>query len=328
MKGLVAERYGELLYYRAQKDGMGFSRGDVVVEGRLIPAYPHIPRVLSPYGVVKNVPSALAEEKKDGYNVRVASIGGRLYAFLRSGLVDPFATALLSTSPPVRAFFAHHPSWVLNVEVVGDTPYTRPTGSTAFYAFDVMAGSAFLPVEERRRLLAALRVPQVPFLGRVERERDVIELMEALNRDCREGAVFKSPDRRKAVKLVTPCSDMEQLNSSPHLFDLPTRYVEQRLFRSALMELFLPGPASVEPLKERLKAFAKEGKVFSRHTFTVPTLWVWHEVKKVLARSKEIWVEELSVEEVEKGYRVTMRKVYRKSTRFLQAFLSGRAFVD
>ncbi len=328
LMALIVERYGELLYKRADKDSQGWRRGDVVVGERVIKAYPHIPRVLSPYGVVKNVPSAVAEEKKDGYNVRVALIGGKVYAFLRSGLVDPFATALFRRNPYVSAFLHHHPMAVLNVEVLGDTPYTRPLGRVEYYAFDVWEGS-FWPVYERRRVLASFRIRQVPLLGEVEKEADVIGIMRSLEKGCKEGAVFKSPQREKAVKLVTPCSDMEQLNSAPFLFDLPTRFVEQRLFRSALMELFsLHRWEGVGELKEKIRSFVEEGKVFSEHELTVPTLWVWREIEKVLGRSKEIRIEGVSISEVEEGYRVSFRKVYRKSTAFLQAFLSGKAFVD
>lgn len=328
-QGLVAERYGALLYRRAAKDGGGWQRGEVVVGGRVIPAYPHIPRVLSPYGVIRQLTQAYAEEKLDGYNVRLAIIDGELYAFLRSGLVDPFATALFRRVPPVMAFLRAFPDKVLNVEVLGDTPYTPPLGRVEYYVFDVMDGKSFLPVKERRALLARFRVRQAPLLGWVEREADVIDIMAVLERGCKEGAVFKTPAREKAVKLVTPCSDMEQLNKAAFLFDLPTRFVEQRLFRSALMELFLRRThESVAGLKKRLKDFVEEGVVYSEHSLTVPTLFVWQEIKKVLARSKEIMVWDEVMEEVEEGYRVSFKKVYKKSTHFLRAFLEGKAFVD
>ena len=80
--------------FRFKRELRGFSTGTVVTEGFLLPGFPHIPRI---FCLETGLPRYLsgpfyAEEKIEGYNVRLVSILGNIWAFTRRGYVCPFAT--------------------------------------------------------------------------------------------------------------------------------------------------------------------------------------------------------------------------------------------
>ena len=66
-----------------------------IIGKRVIWGYPHIKRIFTlKNGMKRNLDpgQVYAEEKIDGFNVRIAFIGKNIYAFSRGGFLDSFVT--------------------------------------------------------------------------------------------------------------------------------------------------------------------------------------------------------------------------------------------
>jgi hypothetical protein len=108
-------------YVRAAADRHELRRGAVLLEGRVLPFYPRIGRVFHlEQGLAKLVwprtDRVWAEEKIDGYNVRLARAGGRVLPFTRGGFCCPFTADRLADLGDVEPFLA---------------PSSRPPSATA-----------------------------------------------------------------------------------------------------------------------------------------------------------------------------------------------------
>jgi len=255
-----------LAYVRFRDDWHHIPRGTVLAEGRAIWGYPRIGRILR---LETGLPEQLggpfqAEEKIDGYNVRIVRLAGRTLAFTRGGFLCPFTTDRLPDLMDA-AFLEAEPERVVCAEVAGpDNPYL--SGHPPFvredvrlFVFDLMDldRPEFVPPDRRAALVEAARLPAAPVLGRYT-PRDVPALRALLRRldaEGREGVVLKAldPPWRRA-KYVTAASAIADVRAgAAALRQLPPEYFTNRILRLALF-LDEEGVGADPELERRLGA--------------------------------------------------------------------------
>ncbi|WP_019590147.1 MULTISPECIES: RNA ligase [unclassified Thioalkalivibrio] len=242
-----AQEYAGLHYHRLLEAVDGHPRGSVVLPGgRVLPGYPSIARIQSlEAGLHRQfVAPFRAEEKIDGFNVRILREGDAVYAFSRGGFVCPFATDRVPDFVDTTIFEAE-PDLILCAEIAGpDTPYLE--GSSAqverdveLFVFDMMRRDrpGFLPHAEREALERAHRLPHAQRHGRFS-PQDVDALRElVLKLDARsvEGLVLKEEDGDRRAKYVTGRSCINDIRvCGNQLLDLPPEYFTHRLMRLAI----------------------------------------------------------------------------------------------
>lgn len=236
-----------LEYLRLTETVTGFPRGSVVLpDGVVVPGYPSIARIHAlATGLHQQFQGPFwAEEKIDGYNVRVLQHDGRAYAFSRGGFVCAFSTDRLPDFLP-PGIFEREPDLVLCAEIAGpDNPYLE--GSPPFvtedvqcFVFDLMRKGrpGFLAQAEKMRRIEMLGLPATRMLGRflptdTAALRDLIRQLDA---DGSEGLVLKAEDGSTRAKYVTGRSNITDIHvCSTQLLDLPPEYFTNRLMRLAM----------------------------------------------------------------------------------------------
>ncbi len=335
---------GEIDYIRFRDGFRGIERGTVVTRKRVIHGFPHIKRIFTlENGLARNVraPWLYAEEKIDGFNVRVASIDGKICAFSRGGFLDAFVTEK-AREAGLDGFFRDHPEKVLCAEMIGNTPYTPPEKDfdVKMFVFDIDRGDGtYLPCQERYSLLKEHGILGVPVLGRFAAGdiRGLGSLILSLNKGRREGMVLKSEDRTEAVKYVTPWSDIEDISrSSRLLFDMPIGFYYQRVLRSAFfisdfglgrdeyaMKL---GKAFYEGLEKAIKD-AKGGKETDEEfEILIKNPAVWEDIRHHM--SHDVRLEEISRAKENGRIRIRFRKIFKRTSKTLISYAGGRGICD
>lgn len=335
----VAEEEGFLRF--SEKAG-GVPRGTVVIGERAIPGYPKIKRVFAlEKGIERNIssPEFVAEEKIDGYNVRAAMHGGKLYCFSRGGHVDHFAMEKLGEDPALRKFFAGNPGWVLCGEMAGNTPHTPPNDfyDVRYYIFDIMREDGdFLGPMERRKMCEECGLLPVPLVG-VFRKGEIRRLKEEvrkLDRAGKEGIVMRGlGPGREIVKYVTPTSDINDLKeASSKIFDMPAGFMKQRVFRSAvsIRELALARERYSRmignALYNGLSGALAKGAVEEKFRVRVKDISTWEKMLKGMG--KEVEIREGRRRKIPEGYQIEFTKIYREGTKRIRRALEGHPQED
>ncbi|MFV8834904.1 RNA ligase [Aquisalimonas sp.] len=243
----VQDRFETLRYTRLVDTVGGYPRGSVVIDdGIVVPGYPSIGRVQSlAAGLERHFDDAFwAEEKIDGFNVRIVRHGDDLYAFSRGGFVCPFSTDRLPDLVD-PAILDDEPGLVLCAEIAGpENPYLEGCPpdikeDVALFIFDMMDTTSghFLHQEHRMSRLDYYALPAARIFGRY-RPMDVQPLRELiLELDARgsEGLVFKAERDDVRAKYVTGRSNIVDIAlCGDQLLDLPPEYFTNRLMRLAL----------------------------------------------------------------------------------------------
>lgn len=240
--------YDGLRYLRFNDKLHNIPRGTVVLGGRVIPGYPSIGRIfVLEAGVKENLRGEFyAEEKIDGYNVRVIRHAGELLALTRGGFICPFTSDRLPDLAPFAAVFDDEgEDLIVCGEVAGpDNPYINAAVCTVdkdigFFAFDLMRcdRSGFVSLPRRERLLQQHALPRAELLGkfRPTQLRQLRQLVLDLERRGVEGVVFKPVGHEPRIKYVTPGTNLADIISDvPLLAELPEEFFELRLLRLAL----------------------------------------------------------------------------------------------
>jgi len=240
-------RYESLRYARLTENVAGCPRGSVVLpDGTVIPGYPSIARIHSlSAGLSAQFRGHFwAEEKIDGFNVRIVRHGDEVYAFSRGGFVCPFSTDRLPDFMDLSLFEAE-PELVLCAEIAGpDNPYLEGapafvTADVALFVFDMMFKNApgFLSPREKLDRIARHALPATRIFGRF-RPTDLEALRRLilqLDAEGAEGLVFKGEREANRAKYVTGSSNIADIRvCSGQLLDLPPEYFINRLLRLAL----------------------------------------------------------------------------------------------
>lgn len=243
----VQQRFENLEYIRLTETVCGYPRGSVVLpDSTVIPGYPSIARIHSlSAGLREQFRGHFwAEEKIDGYNVRILSHQGRAYAFSRGGFVCPFSTDRLPDLMPMSVFDAE-PDLVLCAEIAGpENPYLEGSPphierDVRLFIFDMLRKGqpGFLPQNAKMRLLEQHSLPATRIFGRF-RSTEVEPLrmlILQLDGEGAEGLVLKAEVDGNRAKYVTGRSNVTDIQvCSAQLLDLPPEYFTNRLMRLAL----------------------------------------------------------------------------------------------
>lgn len=342
-KGKLVFHDEALKYARFTAEFRGFARGTVIAGSRMVPAYPHIKRIFTlRKGIERNIKSdtVYIEEKIDGYNIRIAYINNTPVAFSRGGFVEYFVTEKLGDG--IRKFLSKHQDAVLCAEVIGNTPYTRPTDKfdVKILVFDIGRGDGgYLGCDERRRVLDKYEIESVPLLGRFEKT-DIERIRQtalSMLKSKKEGIVIKSADRKEAVKYVTPFADIEDIaNNSRLLFDMPLGFYMQRVLRSAMFIKDFGfdhaeyarglGNAFYERLMQTLQQIESGEDADEEFEILIKNRKTWDMLMKQMSR--EVKIEKIFEREENDRTRIRFRKIYRKTTRRLRELLNGKGIED
>lgn len=342
--GKVQKLKEEIEYYRFRKRTKGVERGTVITNKKIIWGFPKIKRIFTlEKGLERNIEgeTIYLEEKIDGFNVRVVKINGKIYAFSRGGFLDAFATEK-AREMKLEKFFSKNPKKVLCGEMIGNTPYTEPSSKydVRFLVFEVDNGDgSYLSVQERYKVLDEYKIESVPRLGKFKKNnlKKIMSVANSLNRDGKEGMVIKSANRKDVAKFVNPRADIDDIGKCSHrFFDMPSGFFDQRILRSGIyMKDFALdrskygkrlGEAFYIGLMKGLKQIEKEGDVSDYFEISIKDGSIW---KKIVGHAgKEIKFEVVYRKKINGKTKIGFKKIYKKTSRLLRAYLNGKAVED
>ncbi len=350
-KGVEILDYRGIKYSRYSDRCEGHARGEMFIHTgkyrRIVKDYPHIFRVFRMHEGIKRFfgnGSFYAEEKVDGYNVRIIKHKENLLAITRGGLICPFTTEWVESwrnRYPFDEFFEMYPGAALCAEFLGDNPYNSkrdrniPPG-LSFFCFDIMRpDGSFLPVEERYSVTEKLGLSCVKSYGMfttadVGRLRDI---MLDLNSRVREGLVMKKPGSDGAIKFVTAASDLADLEQFLVFFyDIEPGFYSNRLMRISLFvqefgldesEYMERTGAAIIKGYAALKDYAGSYEDFTVYMHSVET---WEALKKLILKHVDVVNEKPHPAMIDgmRLFRVSFRRSHKKSTLRYREILSGQ----
>ncbi len=342
--GKIQRLKGELDYLRFKDSFMGVERGTVISGNHIIWGFPHIKRIFTlENGLKRNIKgdTVYAEEKIDGFNIRIGRINGKIFAFSRGGFLDAFVTEK-TREMKVTEFFGDHEDHVLCAEMLGNTPYTRPTKDfdVKIFVFDIDVGDgSYMAPQKRYDILRKYGIESVPQLGKFKSDdyAGLGRLMQALNRGRKEGMVLKSSDRTSVVKYVTPFADIDDIEkTSGNFFDMPAGFYYQRILRSAFSINDFGfekddysrklGKAFYEGLGKSLEKARKGEEIDEEFEILIKDKKIWDDIRAHMSRS--IKLEKLWEREEKGKTRIRFRKVYKKTTKKLISYAQGKGIID
>ncbi len=338
-KGRIEQRDG--VYRFSEKLG-SIPRGTVVIGKRVVYGYPKIMRIFSlSEGVNRNLHAGdvWVEEKIDGFNLRVLKEGGKIYAISRGGFLDYFATEKVSADERIHAFFRDHPSQVIYMEMIGNTPYTEPNKKfdVKYYIFDLGNGKTrFLGPDYRKKLCGEYGLGCIPFFGKIKKSniKELKRIAVSVDKRGGEGIVMKQHLPRKVLKYIVPSSEIRDLAENSHMiFDMPTGFMKQRVFRSAISisELGLNKKKYDARMGEALhknlySIVTDDGEVSEKFEIIVKKKKTWEKVLEHM--SSEVMIEVDSEKREKGGIRIKFRKIYKKGSRRVRRAIEGYGQTD
>ena len=343
-KGKLEKRTEEITYYRFKEDLGKIPRGTVVLKDRAIFGFPHIKRIfILGKGITRNIKSddICIEEKIDGYNLRIAYVNGKIFAFSRGGFIDFFATEK-AREIINKKFFSDFPNYVLCCEMIGNTPYTKPVNGydVKLFVFDINNGKGdYLDCNERYTSLKKYGIESVPIIAKLKKNETKKIRNIALNllKGKKEGMVIKSRDRKDIVKFVTPFADIDDIsNNTTLMFDMPLGFFNQRVLRSAffikdfeldhtkfVQEL---GNAFYEKFISKLEALEIGEEISEEFEILIKDAGIFNWVKRHMSR--EVKIEKIFEREENGKTRIRFRKIYKRTNRELKNYLNGGGVTD
>lgn len=210
---------------RFEKEASGIEAGTVIFEnGEIVFGYPKIKRamMLAP-AIRRHFSGTVAvEEKMNGYNVRVVSVDGDIYALTRGGFICPFSTEVVRDRIDHRLFY-DYPDIVLCGEMVGpENPYVPKeiynVESIDFYLFDVSRKNrqGTCGIGRTHAIGEQYSLRCAPLLGEFRADRaaeEIFHIVRRLGRAGREGVIIKDTENRvppmKYTSSQSNCSDLE-----------------------------------------------------------------------------------------------------------------------
>jgi len=248
-RSVRAFTYRELKYVVLRRDLGRYYEGTLIIKThhgyRVIPGYPHIRRavILSkalPRHFIDNI---VVEEKMNGYNVRVFMLDNEVYAATKGGYICPFTTHKIRWiygDRLVRLLGELGDTSVVAGEAVGlGNPYTRyyypEAGEWDFFVFDIYVNASPIPVEKRVELVEYYGLKNVRRLGFVNKNdsETVLNIIDRLDREKREGVVMKDPfNRVPPLKYTTSYTNIDDISVGMKApFDEGRHFIFPRLIR-------------------------------------------------------------------------------------------------
>ena len=242
--------------FRFEHKALHIDIGSVLVQKddsfSLVLGFPKIKRAMLLGPAIKynfeNIAKVAAEEKMNGYNVRVISLDGKLVALTRSGHVCPYSSEKANTLLD-HSFFTENPQLVLYGEMVGpDNPYVPKEiygiESLEFFVFDIRhkdTGSP-LPLHERRSLAEKYGFRQVRFFGEfaVQEAPDMItNIIREIGKIGHEGVVIKDPKMvLQPIKYTASQSNCSDLRHAMKVYNESGRdFIFSRIVREGFQSV-------------------------------------------------------------------------------------------
>lgn len=353
-RAATREEFDGIAYCRFADDWHGIARGTVVVAGSVVPTYPHIGRILAlRQGLASNFSApVVAEEKLDGYNVRLVRVGRRLLAFTRGGYVCPFTADRIEDLGNFHPLFDARPDLVVCGEVVGpnnpyiDTAVPQVQNDVQFFVFDLMRldTPGFVPLPDRDALLDTAPIRRAPSFGQVapNEHAKIRRLVTDLDARGAEGIIFKPIGAGVRLKYVTPARNFEDIALDAGLLDeLPGEFFTGRIERLvfSLAELTPRqsmdawagrlGHALLSGFRETLERVAQGGTVRKRFCVHMHSHAAADQLLRHLARaSSKIQIIERTREENAGWVTLTFDKTFQESTSRLSSYLGGQYVID
>ena len=278
---VIPDEFDGITYYRIVKKVGELKKGTVVTDSGIIYDFPRIARIMHLENGIKQAFSNpfYAEEKVDGYNVRIVKVQGHVLAFTRGCYVCPFSTDRLVDFFDYDNFFKENPDLIVCGEIAGpENPYNGEsppyvTEDVSFFAFDIRIKNSDrqIPMEKRYKLFDEYKIPTVKRFGKFIPSdiKDIKKYIQDLNEKGCEGLVFKPTEpSEKTVKYVTAGSCMRDIKVTSQLMpEYQAEFFTNRMLRSLfyLVEHDLPlnkgflekaGEALLQPLYESVKKVA------------------------------------------------------------------------
>ncbi len=278
---ILPDVFDGVTFYRVVKKVGHLNRGTVVTNAEVLFDFPRIARILQLENGIKLTFATpfYVEEKVDGYNVRIARVEGRVFAFTRGSYVCPFSTDRLIDFFNIDKFFDENPDLIVCGEIAGpENPYNKETPpyvieDVRLFAFDIMTKGTDrqMPIEKRYRLFEKYNIPTVTRFGKykVSDIKKLKQQIQDLNGNGCEGLVFKptNPSER-TVKYVTAGSCFRDMRATSHvMIEYQAEFFTHRMLRALfyLLEHNVPldkaflkeaGESLLKPLYESVKKAA------------------------------------------------------------------------
>ncbi|MCS7198773.1 MAG: RNA ligase [Caldimicrobium sp.] len=246
---LIFFTWKEHQFFRLNKEFKNYPVGTFFNDTLLVKGYPSIPRIyVLQTGLKRYLQYPFyAEEKIEGYNVRLVKVGHDILAFTRRGYVCPFATDRWEEFlPRAPEFWREFPDYIICCEVAGpENPFVsewppQVKEDIQYFVFDFakIGTGEFLPTSQKRILLQKYQLTHPEIHGPFDPEVDYQKIKFLLKRyheEGREGVVFKPEKEGSRVKYVTPYSNLNDLKVVfPYLGEVEPNYISLRLIRLAL----------------------------------------------------------------------------------------------
>lgn len=205
----------------------------------------------------------VVEEKMNGYNVRVASIGDEIVALTRRGYMCPYTTKKAIEILNLEEFFQDNPDLVICGEMVGtDNPYVshyyKEIGSLGFRVFDLRKKITNdpLPLKNKYELLNEYKLPSVRVLGTFDTKKapeEVKKIIKKIGEENREGVVMKDPKMEIGPLKYTSSEahDDEISYAFTYPFDFGKDFFFSRVIREGFQAFEMN--ENEEQLKDRAK---------------------------------------------------------------------------
>lgn len=176
----------------------------------------------------------------------------------------------------------------------------------------------------------------MPLIGTFKKNeiRRLKEEVRKLDRAGKEGIVIRGLGaEREMIKHVTPTSDIRDLReASAKIFDMPSGFMKQRVFRSAvsIRELGLQKDRYVKmmgnALYAGLTAMLAKGAVEERFRVRVKELSTWEKILEGMGKEVEVRVD--WKRKIPEGYQIDFTKTYKEGTKIMRRALEGHPQED
>jgi putative ATP-dependent DNA ligase len=231
----------------------------------VIRGFPKIRRTLMLSPTLKNhfKDKIAVEEKMNGYNVRIASIGDEIIALTRRGYVCPYTTKKALELMDLDTFFNDNPDLVICGEMIGtENPYVshyyKEIGDLGFRVFDVRKkiSNEPLSLKEKRELLEKYDLPVVRLIGIYDvsaAPSQVKKIIKEIGSASREGIVMKDPSMKiPPLKYTSSEAHADELR---YAFTYPFDFGRDFFFSRVIREGFQA--FEMEDKEEELKKRAQ-----------------------------------------------------------------------
>ncbi|MFW5902600.1 MAG: RNA ligase [archaeon] len=319
---------------------------DTEVDIEIIRGYPKTRRILMlEKGMKKNFDSKIfAEEKLNGYNVRITEVFGEIKALTRGGLDCPYTNERIDKEK-YEEFFSENPEMMICGEVIGqNNPYIEKRypeeKEFGYYAFDIRDKKTNVPigVPEKKKVLDKYGINRVKEIGQYEPHegKKLLEKIREMGKEGREGIVLKTRSMDKQLKYTSNQASNSELE---YAFKFWNNYGKPFMFRRIIRQGFQAhetglkgrelekeaeelGKSILIPLVKTIRNIEKGEIAEEEFTLDLPSE-EFAEAYKNYLRHIGLDVDIKKIEKTRKGVKVKMTRKHQATTDKTKHYLEG-----